>query len=316
MTTKIFLTGQTGFIGSALLNKLKLNDNFKVFNTPKFKEIVSNLYLNEKNKISLEFDNFLRDTDCLIHCAAIANISYLKDKKLSSKLMKVNYEATKLLVKRAVEFGVKRIIFLSSIGVNGNKTDLSGSFSADDIPNPHDDYSVSKSEAEKSLWKISKEMGIEIVVIRAPLVYGKGMKGNFLRLLNLVEKGIPLPFKRVKNLKSFIGLDNLIDLIICCIHHPKAAGKTFLASDADDVSTSDLIIKIAKNMNKKPKLFYVPIYLLKLSGLLLGKLSETNILLGSLRINSSHTYNILGWKPVKSFHEGLKITVKWYLEKK
>ena len=155
---------------------------------------------------------------------------------------------------------------------------------------------------------------MEIVIIRAPLIYGKEVKGNFLRLINLIFRGIPLPFARIENCRSLIGLDNLINLIECCIDHPEAIGKTFLASDNENVSTTLLITKLAKFLKKNPLLFHLPIPLMNLLGNLTGKSKEIKRLLFSLKINNSYTNEVLGWKPPYTLDDGLKKTVKWYLE--
>jgi len=179
---------------------------------------------------------------------------------------------------------------------------------------PVDAYAISKWEAEKILWEISARTGLEVVIIRAPLIYGPGVKGNFLNLLNLIAKKIPLPLLNIYNLRSFVGIDNLIDLIICCIEHPKAGGKTFLVSDGEDLSTSDLIIKLSKFMDKSPRLFQVPQLIIQLIGRLVGKSSEIERLLGSLRVDNSYTREILGWSPALSLDESLAKTVRWYLQ--
>jgi nucleoside-diphosphate-sugar epimerase len=187
-------------------------------------------------------------------------------------------------------------------------------FKHNDISEPKNAYSISKYEAEQILLEISKQTGLEVVIIRPPLVYGEGVKGKFLRLLDIVYKQIPLPFAKTNNLRSFVSLDNLIDLIICCIEHPKAAGKTFLVSDGEDLSTTDLIRKLSKFMNKSPRLFSVPHSIIQLIGCLVGKSLEVKRLLGSLRIDNSYAREILGWSPVLSLDEGLKKTVRWYLK--
>jgi nucleoside-diphosphate-sugar epimerase len=179
---------------------------------------------------------------------------------------------------------------------------------------PAEEYAISKWEAEQELWKIAQLTGLEVVIIRPPLVYGEGVKGNFLRLLDIVYKQMPLPFAKINNLRSFIGLDNLIDLIICCIDHPKAAGKTFLVSDGEDLSTPDLIIKLSKFMDKSPRLFQVPQLIIQLISRLVGKSLEIKRSLGSLRVDNSYTCEILEWSPVLSLDESLEKTVRWYLK--
>jgi nucleoside-diphosphate-sugar epimerase len=229
---------------------------------------------------------------------------------------KVNVDGTKNLAEQAAAFGVKRFIFLSSVKVNGEQTIGSSSFQHNDISRPEDAYGISKWEAEQELWKISKRTGLEVVIIRSPLVYGEGLKGNFLRLLDLVYKGVPLPFLRVENSRSFVGLDNLIHLIALCINHPKAPGETFLISDGEDISTPELIRKLTRAMEKSSRLFPASVSLIKLISDLIGKSSEAKRLLGNLRVDSSRTRKVLGWSPPFSLDEGLKKTVQWYLKQR
>ena len=182
------------------------------------------------------------------------------------------------------------------------------------ISQPEDAYGISKWESEQVLLEISKQTGLEVVIIRPPLVYGEEVKRKFLRLLDIVYKQIPLPFAKINNLRSYIGLDNLINLIICCIDHPKAAGKIFLVSDGEDISTPDLIRKLSKFMNKSPRLFSVPKSIIQFMGRLVGKSSEVKGLLGSFRVDNSYTHKILGWSPPFTLDESLKKTVHWYLK--
>ena len=179
---------------------------------------------------------------------------------------------------------------------------------------PEDAYGISKLEAENILMELSDRTGLEIVIIRAPLVYGEGVKGNFLRLLTLINNNIPLPFANINNIRSLVGLDNLIDLIICCLDHPKAAGNTFLVSDNESISTTELIKKIRRVMGKSPKLFPFPLIIFNLLGRLVGRSNEVNKLLGSLKVDISHTRQVLGWSPIISLDDGLSKTVQWYLK--
>jgi nucleoside-diphosphate-sugar epimerase len=312
----IGVTGASGFIGSSLCAHLLENHHnlkcsvrdLKKFTLQKkdnLKIVVAGNIHQENNWLE-----FLSGIECIIHCA---NITKTIKKKNQFILDEVNVKATENLAKQAAANGVKRLIFLSSVKVNGERTIRSSSFKFNDFPQPQNAYGISKLEAEHALWKISEQTGLEIVIIRAPLVYGENVKGNFLSLIKLIDKSMPLPFAGVNNLRSFVGLDNLIDLIICCIDNPKAAGQTFLVSDGEDLSTSDLIKKIAKAMGKKPRLFSVPISLLKFIGRIIGKSLETDRLLDSLQVDSSYTHQILGWRPPFSVDEGLLKTVKWYL---
>jgi nucleoside-diphosphate-sugar epimerase len=315
---KILITGATGFVGRALFENLKSKKKYLTHLTTRTNQ--KELFEGGKTFNIGEIDSntnwkdALDGVSCVVHCAARAHIMEKKQTDSLNVYRRINVDGTRNLAKQAALRGIKRFIFLSSIKVNGEETIASESFKYDDIPQPKDAYGISKLEAEQALLEISKQTGLEVVIIRPPLVYGEGVKGNFLRLLDIVYKQIPLPFAKINNLRSFIALDNLIDLIICCIEHPKAAGKTFLASDGQDLSTTDLIRKLSKFMNKSPRLFQVPQLIIQLIGRLVGKSSEIKRLFGSLRVDNSYTREILEWSPVLSLDESLEKTVRWYLK--
>jgi len=315
---KVLVTGGSGFVGRALFENLKLKKKYLVHLTTR----VNQKKLFEGSKVfnigeidlNTNWKDALDGVNCVVHCAARVHMMEKKQKDSLNVYRRINVDGTKNLAKQAALRGIKRFIFLSSVKVNGEETITSKSFKYDDIPQPEDAYGISKWEAEQALLEIFKQTGLEVVIIRPPLVYGEGVKGNFLRLLDIVYKQIPLPFAKINNLRSFVGLDNLIDLIICCIEHPKAGGKTFLVSDGEDLSTTDLIRKLSKFMNKSPRLLQVPQLITQLIGRLVGKSLEVKRLLGSLRVDNSYTREILGWSPVLSLDESLAKTVRWYLK--
>ena len=227
-------------------------------------------------------------------------------KKSIDIFRKVNVDGTINLAKQASISGIRRFIFLSSIKVNGERTIGNLSFKYNDISNANDSYSISKWEAEQQLWELSKKTGLEVVIIRVPLVYGPGVKGNLERLIKLINFGIPLPFSLIKNERSLIGIDNLIDLIIRCIEHKNASGKTLLVSDDETFSTPDLLKIIANSMGRSVRLFPFPIILLKILGFILGRSNEVNRLVGSLKVDIEYTKNILNWKPPVSVQKGIQ----------
>ena len=273
---KILVTGSSGFIGQNLCQRLvKLNRD--VLGTVRSEDIFSinndfkNISVGSIDK-EVNWNNALKDIDCIIHCAGKANMMNKKNELDIFRL--VNAEGTKLLAEQAVKAGVKRFIFLSSIKVNGEgfyKINGNKIYTYRDVPDPKDAYAISKFEAEKALLEISDKTGLEVVILRLPLVYGFEAKGNLLRLIKLINYGIPLPFSLIKNKRSLIGIDNLIDVLICCIDHPDAKGKTLLVSDGEDLSTSDLLKKIASKMRSSIHLFPFPISILKFFGFILGK---------------------------------------------
>lgn len=217
---------------------------------------------------------------------------------------RINTNVTLELAKKAAQAGIKRFIFISSIGVNGNVNIRP--FTAEDQPNPAEPYALSKWEAEQGLWQIQQETGMDVVIIRPPLVYGPGAPGNFGSLVRWVKKGVPLPLGAIHNKRSLVGIDNLVDLIIRCIDHPAAANQVFLAGDGEDLSTTELLRGVGEAMGKPARLIPVPAGLLQLGATLLGKKAMAQRLLGSLQVDISKTCEMLDWKPPYTVQEGLR----------
>jgi nucleoside-diphosphate-sugar epimerase len=209
------------------------------------------------------------------------------------------------LAKQAAIAGVKRFIFISSIKVNGEKTSLGMPFTTDDVPAPEDAYGISKLEAELGLQQLASDCGMEVVIIRPPLIYGPNVKGNFAYMINLLDRELPLPLGAIHNLRSLVALDNLVDLIITCIDHPAAANQLFLAGDGQDLSTTELLRGVSRAMGKPSRLLPVPESLLMLAATLLGKKSVSQRLLGSLQVDISKARDVLGWEPPITVEEGL-----------
>jgi len=312
--SKIFVTGASGFIGQSICKHL-INSKYTVCGGVRDKTSIPNTsmikYLNVGDiALQKNWKNILAGYDCVIHCAGRAHvINEIKINSLETYRL-INLKSTAELAKQCSIAGVKRMIFLSSIGVLGSNTNNRKPFLYSDKPNPTENYALSKYEAEQELFKISKETGLEIVVIRPPLVYGPFAPGNLKRLIRIISYGIPLPFGLINNKKSLIGIDNLIDFITLCIEHPSAVGKTFLVSDNEDISTPDLISSIAYNMGRSTRLFPLPIALLKLSSQIIGRQSEINRLIGSLQVDTNYTRKLLNWTPPLSFKEGIRRMIK------
>ena len=321
---KILVTGASGFIGQSLIKYLsKLNkpvrgtlrSNSSFFLNAEV-EYVS---VNDINH-NTNWNESLINVDCIIHCAGkVHNMKIKKEQDDLETYHSVNVDGTKQLAEQAAEAKIRRLIFLSSVKVNVENTNNDINkfldekkivFSHKDLVSPKDPYAKSKLEAEKTLWEISSRTGLEVVVVRLPLVYGYGAKGNLERLIKLVKSGILLPLGLVKNQRSMIGIDNLVDLLIRCIDHPEASGKTFLTSDGEDLSTPELIRLIALSMKRKANLFPFPISILKFLGLVFGRSEEINKLIGSLRVDNSYTEAILNWSPPVSVEEGIRRMVQ------
>jgi len=248
--------------------------------------------------------------DTIIHCAARVHVMSEQALDPFLEFRKVNVHATLSLARQAAAAGVRRFIFISSIKVNGETTVAGGSFYPSDVPAPEDPYAISKLEAERGLMQLAHETGMEVVVIRPPMVYGPGVKGNFASLIKLIAKGLPLPLGAIHNKRSLVAIDNLVDLIIRCIDHPAAANQVFLAGDGEDLSTAELVSSVAEAMGRSVRLIPVPVSLLSLAATLLGKQEVARRLLGSLQVDISKTREVLGWEPPVSVKEGLRRCVR------
>jgi nucleoside-diphosphate-sugar epimerase len=231
-----------------------------------------------------------------------------------AEFRKVNVEGTLNLARQAAEAGVRRFIFISSIKVNGEGTPLGSPYRADAQPQPADSYGISKMEAEQGLRALAAETGMEVVIIRPTLVYGPGVKANFLSMMRWLHKGVPLPFGAIHNQRSLVALDNLVDLIVTCIDHPAAANQTFLVSDGEDLSTTELLRRMATALGKPARLLPVPSWLLEAGASILGKKALSQRLCGSLQVDISKTRELLGWTPPLSVDAALRKTAAHFLE--
>ena len=315
---KVLITGASGFVGSAALRQLQA-DGFDV--RPVFRSAASAQAVGwDASKgavivpeLSAQSDWLLAlaGVDAVLHCAARAHI--MRDEALDplAEYRRSNVEGTLRLAEQAAAAGVRRFVFLSSIKVNGEGTEPGQPYQADAAPAPQDAYGRSKAEAEAGLRSIAARTGMELVIIRPPLVYGAGVKGNFASMLRWMHKGVPLPLAAVsENRRSLVALDNLLDFISLCFKHPQAAGQTFLVSDGEDCSTAELLRSIARAQGRRARLFWLPVGLLQLAAQLLGKGAVAQRLLGSLQVDISKNHRLLGWTPPISLEEGLLRTVQ------
>jgi len=249
----------------------------------------------------------LRGCNSVIHAAARVHVMNEASADPLSEFRRVNVEGTQNLARQAAAAGVRRFVFVSSIKVNGESTEARRPYSAHDTPEPLDAYGVSKAEAEQGLMGIAAESGMEVVVVRPPLVYGPGVKANFASLMSAVERGVPLPLGAVTdNRRSLVALDNLVDLLLTCVDHPAAANQIFLASDGEDLSTTELITRIGQAIGQPARLLPLPPKWLKIGARLMGREAMAQRLLGSLQVDISHTREALGWTPPISVDEGLR----------
>ena len=315
---KLLVTGATGFIGRALITRILTYSDYQVYAAVRrlvsdFSSVV-NQWKFDGISSNTDWHNALQGIDCIIHTAARVHIMSDTVNDPLEEFRNVNTSGTLNLAQQAAESGVKRFIYLSSIKVNGEETLQESPFTPDDIYIPTDPYALSKYEAEQGLLKITQETQMEVVIIRPPLVYGPGVKANFLSMMKWLYKGLPLPFGAIKNKRSLVALDNLIDLIIICINHPAAADQVFLVSDGEDLSTSDLLNRVSNALDKKSRLLPINQQLLEFSLKLVGKKDLAQRLCGSLQVDISKAKNLLNWTPPVSVDEGLRKTALHYIE--
>lgn len=307
---KILLTGASGFVGRAVWQALR---QCGLAVRPVFRSQASVLAAecpaDEAAVVptldgATEWTQALAGMDVVVHCAARAHV--MRDEAVEPlvEYRRVNVGGTLHLARQAAAAGVRRFVFISSIGVNGNIS--RNPFTANDDAHPAEPYAQSKWEAEQGLWGIQQETGMEIVIIRPPLVYGPNAPGNFGSLVRWLKRGIPLPLGAVRNQRSLVGIDNLVDLILRCVEHSAAANQVFLAGDGEDLSTTDLLRRTAAAIGAPNRLVPVPMWLLNLVARLLRKGAVAQRLLGSLQVDISKTRDVLGWQPPLSVDEGLK----------
>jgi len=308
---RVLVTGAKGFVGSAVSIRLHQESDVQV--TASVREMSPSLGSEGRfvavGDIGPETDwsQALQGAEVVVHLAARAHVLNDSHTDPLAEFRRVNVQGAENLFRQAIDNHVKRFIFVSSIGVNGNYT-TGEAFSERSTPAPHADYALSKLEAEQALKTMAASSDIELVIIRPPLVYAAHAPGNFARLLKLVDLGVPLPFASVSNSRSMVALENLADFIACCVRHPAAAGETFLVCDAQDVSLKELLELLARGMDKRLVQLPVPPALIGWLASLLGKKNLYTQLCGSLQIDSSKSRNLLGWRPPVSAQAALMDT--------
>jgi nucleoside-diphosphate-sugar epimerase len=311
---RILVTGANGFIGRRLCSELvrqghtlrvALRDSSRASGLAG--EIIPVGTLNPRT----DWTKAVIGIDAVVHLAGRVHVVNETAIEPLQAFRAVNLGATEALAQAAARAGVRRYVYVSSIKVNGEAT-AGQPFSANDPPHPRDPYGVSKWDAEQALRRIEKETDLEVAVVRPPLVYGPGVRGNFLRLMKLVRSGIPLPFGAVANQRSMIYNGNLAHALIACTVKREAAGNTYLVSDGDDLSTADLVRLLAKSMGKTARLLPVPVGILRFLGASTGKAEDIDRLVSSLRVDSSRLRADLGWRPPFSVEEGIAETARWF----
>ena len=313
----VLVTGATGFIGRALCRALQLH-GYAVRAASRGTPISRKGAIEYVRVGGLgpetDWRTALQNMETVVHLAARAHVMKEGSADPLAEFRHVNTVGTSQLAAMAAQAGVRRLVYVSTIKVNGEAT-AEDAFREDDAPRPSDPYAVSKWEAEQALRHISAETGMEVVIVRPPLVYGPGVAGNFLVMLKWLERGIPLPLANINNRRSLVGLQNLVSLLTACLTHPRAAGEVFLASDGEDLSTSELLRRTAQSLGKSAHLFPLPVGLLRTIAKALGKSGVYERLCGSLVVNSSKAHRLLRWSPVSSVEDELRRTADWYLRR-
>ena len=314
MKRTVLVTGASGFVGHAVCAEL-LRRGFPVraalrklqMPFPDCEQVIVPT-LDELT----DWSSALRGVDTVIHLAARVHVMHEEGIDPIAEFRKVNTAGSLHLARAAADAGVRRLVYVSSIGVNGNATRLDQAYSEKDMPHPHNAYALSKWEAEQALQKISGETGLEVVIVRPPLVYGPNAPGNFAEMMRALKVGVLLPLASVRNLRSLVYLENLVDALLLCATHPEAAGQTYLVSDGEDVSTPDLLRMLGAGLGRSARVFPFPSRLLTAIAVLLGRRGLAERLLGSLRIDSARIRRELDWQPPFTAQQGLQRTAQWY----
>lgn len=310
---KTLVTGANGFVGSALCTRLRISGRSVrgAVRTLRFQPSHAEDVAIGSLTSETDWSAALQNVEQVVHLAARVHVMNDTIADPLTEFRRVNVEGTANLARQAAAAGVRRFVFLSSIKVNGEFTEIGSPFAAGDAPAPKDPYGISKHEAEQSLRKIAAETGMEVVIIRPPLVYGPGVKANFASMMCWLTRGVPLPLAAVtENRRSLVALDNLVDLIVTCLANPAAANQTFLVSDGEDLSTAKLLKLMGVALGHPARLFYIPPVLLKLGAAVVNKSGIYQRLCGSLQLDIAKTCQQLGWSPPITVDEGLRRVAK------
>jgi nucleoside-diphosphate-sugar epimerase len=305
---KVMVTGASGFVGLAVLHRLNAMSGLQVVGSVRRADGLTGATVVEVGDLTAQTDwsLTLAGADAVVHLAARVHVMQETEIDPLTAFRAVNVEGTFNLARQAAAAGVKRFVFISSVKVNGESTQPGRAFTETDAPNPQDAYGRSKHEAEQGLRQLSSDTGMEVVIIRPPLVYGPGAKANFASLMRAVHRGWPLPLGAVHNQRSLVALDNLVDFIVTCITHPQAANQAFLVSDRQHLSTTELVRGMAQAAGVSARLLPVPVWALQAGASLLGKGDSMQRLCGNLQVDMSKARSLLGWVPPVSVEEGLR----------
>jgi len=315
---RVLLTGASGFVGRALQARLLADGVHELRcaqrQLPASPVAGADFCLAPSLGADADWSEALVGVDAVIHCAARVHVMNEQATDPLAEFRRANVEGTLRLARQAVEAGVRRFVFVSSIKVNGEQTRPGETFGADDEPQACDPYGISKREAEEGLLALGAETGLEVVIVRPPLIYGPGVKANFLSMLRWLNRGVPLPFGAINNRRSLVALDNLVDLLVLCLSHPQASGQRFLVSDGEDLSTTELLRRLGLALGRPARLLPVPQAWIEGGAKLLGRQSLSQRLCGSLQVNIDKTRERLGWTPPLTVDQALARTAEHFLE--
>jgi nucleoside-diphosphate-sugar epimerase len=322
MVERVLVTGANGFVGRFVCRKLIASGFQPIAGVrdlgtwPELHREIPGLcevsVLGDLSAIP-DLRNSLPGTSVIVHLAARVHIMTESAADPLQEFRRVNVNGTRSIALAAAAAGVRRLVFASTVKIHGESTSANP-FCEQTPSNPQDPYAISKWEAEETLRTVSRETGLEVVVVRPPLVYGPGVRGNFLRLIELVDRAVPLPWPKRANCRSMIGVDNLADFLVRCVADQKAAGQSFLVKDSEDVSTRELMTRLARLLNRPDRLVRFPESLIRLAAKFVSRQDTFNRLFDSLVIDSTHAQQLLEWSPPRTIDEGLAATVRWYQE--
>jgi len=314
----IFITGAGGFLGKDLICRLQSEGRYRL--SASVRNAETNVAAGVVTHFTGAMDSrtswtaALAGVDVVVHCAARVHIMADKSADPLQAFRDVNVDATLHLARQAAAAGVRRFVFISSIKVNGEESQVGRPYTPDDEPKPIDAYGLSKWEAEKGLLQLAEEGEMDIVIIRPVLIYGPGVKANVQNMMRFLRRGIPLPLGAIHNKRSFVALDNVTDLIVTCLDHPAASNQVFLVSDDEDLSTTDLLRRMARALHTPARLVPVPSWLLKGTAKLLGMSGFSQRLCGTLQVDISKTRSLLGWAPRIGVDQALDGTARHFLD--
>lgn len=315
---RVLITGVSGFVGGALAYRLLGEGRYRVRGAARrvLSNVPAGLELCQSPELEAEADwsELLQDVEVVVHAAARVHMMNDQAADPLSEFRRANTEGTLRIARQAVEAGVRRFVFISSIKVNGEESPADRPYSADDVVAPVDPYGVSKHEAEQALLALARETGLEVVIIRPVLVYGPGVKANFQSMMRWLDRRLPLPLGAIHNSRSLVSLDNLVDLIVTCLQHSAAAGQVFLVSDGSPLSTTQLLRRMGLALGKPARLLPIPAVWLQLIARLLGRPAIAQRLCGSLCVDIEKTRRLLGWEPPVTVDEAMSRTARYFQE--